>query len=67
MNIIETQKREHSRKPDELYPVIEACSPGPHIELFARYPQPGWNVWGNETAVTPRGRQYPAYGAARDG
>lgn len=65
VNMIETQKREHSRKPDELYPVIEACSPGPYLELFARYPQPGWSVWGNETAVTPRGRQYAAYRGAR--
>ncbi len=64
VNMIETQKREHSRKPDELYPVIEACSPGAYLELFARYPQPGWEVWGNEADpdVTPRGRRYQAYG-----
>jgi N6-adenosine-specific RNA methylase IME4 len=36
VNFIETRKREHSRKPDEIYPIIEACSPGPFIELFAR-------------------------------
>ena len=65
VNVIATQKREHSRKPDELYPVIEACSPGPFLELFARYPRPDWMVWGHEAAedVVPRGRQYPAYGA----
>lgn len=64
VNMIETMKREHSRKPDELYPIIEACSPGPRLELFARYPQDGWAVWGNEAAddVTPRGRQYRSYG-----
>jgi N6-adenosine-specific RNA methylase IME4 len=64
VNLLATRKREHSRKPDELYSVIEACSPGPYLELFARYPQPGWNVWGNESAaeVVPRGRQYKAYG-----
>jgi len=63
VNLIETRKREHSRKPDELYPIIESCSPGPFLELFARYPRPGWHVWGNEAAedVVPRGRQYPAY------
>lgn len=63
VNMIETQKREHSRKPDEQYPLIEACSPGPYLEMFARYPQPGWTVWGNEAAadVTPRGRQHPMY------
>lgn len=67
VNMIETRKREHSRKPDEQYALIEACSPGPHIELFARYAQPGWAAWGNEAApeVTPRGRVYPAYGGSR--
>ncbi len=63
VNIIETRKREHSRKPDELYPIVEACSPGPRLELFARYPRPGWQVWGEESDpdTRPRGRQYPAY------
>ena len=62
-NLVATRKREHSRKPDELYDIIEACSPGPFLELFARYPQEGWHVWGDEASeeVVPRGRQYPAY------
>ncbi|MCL5677410.1 MAG: MT-A70 family methyltransferase [Firmicutes bacterium] len=47
-NIITTTKREHSRKPDELYDIIEACSPGPYIELFARHGRAGWHQWGNE-------------------
>src|SRR6266498_611483 len=47
-NIISTRKREHSRKPDELYPIIEECSPGPYLEMFARFAQPDWTVWGNE-------------------
>jgi N6-adenosine-specific RNA methylase IME4 len=47
-NIIATRKREHSRKPDEQYDLIEACSPGPFIELFARGPRPNWVVWGNQ-------------------
>lgn len=65
VNLIATRKREHSRKPDELYPVVQACSPGPYVELFARYPQPGWTVWGHEAAgeVVPRGRTYRSYGA----
>lgn len=65
VNLLATRKREHSRKPDELYDIIEACSPGPRLELFARYPQEGWQVWGDEASpeVTPRGRQYKAYGA----
>ncbi len=48
-NIITTQKREHSRKPDEQYDLIEACSPGPFLELFARGPRDGWAVWGNQS------------------
>lgn len=49
-NILTTRKREHSRKPDELYSIIEACSPGPYLEMFARYARPGWMAWGNEVA-----------------
>jgi len=50
VNIIKTRKREHSRKPDELYDIIEACSPGPYLELFARGQfSDTWNVWGNES------------------
>lgn len=48
VNYISSQKREHSRKPDELYPIIEACSPAPRLELFARGKRPGWNSWGNQ-------------------
>lgn len=48
VNIIKTMKREHSRKPDEQYPLIEACSPGPFLELFARGPRKGWSTWGNQ-------------------
>lgn len=48
-NIISTRKREHSRKPDEQYEIIEACSPGPYLELFARGPRNGWHVWGNQS------------------
>lgn len=48
VNIIRTQKREHSRKPDELYGIIEACSPGPYLELFARGSRGSWVQWGNE-------------------
>lgn len=48
VNLLATQKREHSRKPDEIYELIESCSPGPYLELFARFSQPGWHQWGNE-------------------
>jgi N6-adenosine-specific RNA methylase IME4 len=64
VNMIETRKREHSRKPDEQYDLIEACSPGPYLEMFARYPQEGWVAWGDEAddAVAPRGRTHQGYG-----
>lgn len=48
VNMIQTRKREHSRKPDEQYPLIESCSQGPRLELFARGERPGWIVWGNQ-------------------
>lgn len=48
VNIIRTRKQEHSRKPDEAYSLIESCSPGPYVELFARKVAPGWDAWGNE-------------------
>ena len=49
VNIISTRKREHSRKPDELYDIIESCSRGPYLELFARGRRLNWDCWGNET------------------
>lgn len=63
VNMIETRKREHSRKPDEQYDLIESCSPGPYLELFARHPRPNWTVWGDEAeeTVTPRGRTHKGY------
>lgn len=48
-NIISAMKREHSRKPDEQYPLIEGCSNGPMLEMFARGPREGWTVWGNQS------------------
>jgi N6-adenosine-specific RNA methylase IME4 len=49
VNFVASQKREHSRKPDELYPIIESCSEGPRLELFARGTRPGWTAWGNQS------------------
>lgn len=48
VNYLSSRKREHSRKPDEQYPIIEACSITPYLELFARGERPGWLSWGNE-------------------
>lgn len=48
VNLLKTRKEEHSKKPPELYEIIEACSPGPFLELFARERRPGWTPWGDE-------------------
>ncbi len=48
VNLLATRKREHSRKPDEQYALIESCSPGPYLELFARGARPDWTTWGNQ-------------------
>lgn len=63
VNMIETRKREHSRKPDEQYDLIEACSPGAYLELFARHRRAGWTAWGDEAAeeIRPRGRVHKGY------
>ena len=62
VNMIETRKREHSRKPDEQYELIERCSPGPYLEMFARHRRDGWHVWGNESeAEEVRGKVYRGY------
>lgn len=48
VNMIQSRKREHSRKPDEQYDLIEACSWGPYLELFSRGRRPGWTAWGDQ-------------------
>lgn len=60
VNLLATRKREHSRKPDEIYEIIEGCSPGPYLELFARFPKKGWSQWGNEDV-----EENHAYGVAK--
>jgi N6-adenosine-specific RNA methylase IME4 len=62
VNLLATRKREHSRKPDEQYAVIEACSPGPYLELFARGTRAGWTTWGKqaEEGYRPTWKTYAA-------
>lgn len=66
VNMIQTRKREHSRKPDEQYELIERCSPGPYLELFARGTRPGWTFWGNQADdnYRPTWKTYPYNSAA---
>ena len=51
VNLLRAQKREHSRNPDEFIPLIERCSPGPFLELFARGDREGWAMWGNQATA----------------
>lgn len=48
VNYLSSRKREHSRKPDEQYALIESCSPGPYLELFGRGTRRRWATWGNQ-------------------
>lgn len=61
VNLIRTMKREHSRKPDEIIPIIEACSQAPRIELFARGSRHGWDMWGDQATpdYEPTWSTYP--------
>lgn len=52
VNLVATRKREHSRKPDEQYKIIESCSRGPYLELFGRGRRKGWTLWGNQACAT---------------
>jgi N6-adenosine-specific RNA methylase IME4 len=65
VNYLATRKREHSRKPDELYPIIEACSPWPYVELFARGPRKNWKCWGDESeSYAPTWKTYANHSQA---
>jgi N6-adenosine-specific RNA methylase IME4 len=59
VNLLGTMKREHSRKADELYDIVEACSPGPYLELFARHCRRGWRQWGEEVVDNKAEFDYP--------
>lgn len=62
VNVLATRKREHSRKPDEFYRIVERCSPGPFLELFAREKIPGWVQWGDEIETYCKTKRIaPAY------
>jgi N6-adenosine-specific RNA methylase IME4 len=63
VNLLATRKREHSRKPDEQYDIIEQCSSGPYLELFARGTRRGWKSWGNQATdgYRPDWSTYPRH------
>ncbi len=53
--LVVAPRREHSRKPDEMYALIERLADGPYLELFARTHRPGWDAWGTEVGLFDRG------------
>ncbi len=66
VNLFTERKREHSRKPVCSYEIIEQCSPGPYLELFARERMQGWTQWGDQVDSYLENRpNYPAYTGAR--
>ncbi len=65
VNVIPSRKREHSRKPDEVYQLVRDCSPGPYLELFARQRIAGWTQWGDE--VDTYLENHPHHPSSRNG
>jgi hypothetical protein len=66
--LIVSPRREHSRKPDEVYERIERLVDGPYLELFARQRRPGWDAWGREVGLldhTRPSRRWPARGSPK--
>ncbi len=51
--------QDHSHKPEEVYDIIERCSEGNYLELFARRPRHGWDIWGNEVASDVKIKDFP--------
>ena len=49
--VLSAARREHSRKPDEFYALVEATCPGSRLELFARQVRPGWQAFGSQTGL----------------
>jgi N6-adenosine-specific RNA methylase IME4 len=67
VNLVISRKREHSRKPEQVYQLIEECSPGPYLELFARQRRPGWEQWGDQVdSYADTMPVYPGYFGAQD-
>jgi N6-adenosine-specific RNA methylase IME4 len=68
VNVLVTRKQEHSRKPEAAYEIIEACSPGPYVELFARQRRVGWDQWGEQVDTYAHTRPlFPSYNGSSAG
>jgi len=69
VNYLSSRKREHSRKPDEQYSIIESCSANPYLELFARGERRGWANWGNQAddSYAPTWSTYTNHSQSKSG
>lgn len=71
VNVIVSRKQEHSWKPAESYDIMEACSPRPYLELFARQQHDGWESWGDQAHSYEENRpliaMYNGHAKRRDG
>ncbi len=63
--VIEGPARQHSRKPEEFYTLVESLCPGPKVELFARVRREGWDCWGGEVDTFDAGAPYKSYGTVQ--
>lgn len=49
--LIIAPRREHSRKPDDIYERVERLVPGPYLDMFSREDRAGWATWGDEEGL----------------
>lgn len=61
VNIVLTRKEEHSKKPRDVYRIIQECSPGPYLELIARERVNGWTQWGDQPLQFRQASDYHAH------
>lgn len=54
--LVISPRREHSRKPDEVYDRVEALVDGPYLEMFSRNDRAGWDSWGAEAGTFSQGK-----------
>jgi N6-adenosine-specific RNA methylase IME4 len=52
-SVYRQERGRHSKKPDAIRSMIATWWPNARrLEMFCRYPSPGWSVWGNQVDST---------------
>jgi N6-adenosine-specific RNA methylase IME4/ParB-like chromosome segregation protein Spo0J len=54
INLIRERARQHSRKPEAFYALVERTCPGAKLEMFARERREGFEPWGAEVEFFAR-------------